>query len=226
MIMVASSKDSASFRSCILTIVLLLSASFQAKAITLNFDNLVGTTVNFSGGTFTFSSTNGYQFAITSVAGGVGDSTGLKGFVTPGGPFTIGTVTVTGSIQSAPVTGSGTLHITDALSTDLTGSIQWIDITTIGVGGIIDLTGTVNLTGITYPGGNSDLGALASAGSASDVVTFQFNPAQTLTQLKNTGGQTSYSGSVFAVPEPGTWVLVAMGTGLGAFLRGRRQVRR
>ena len=28
------------------------------------------------------------------------------------------------------------------------------------------------------------------------------------------------------VPEPGTWVLVAMGTGLGVFLRGRRQGRR
>jgi hypothetical protein len=28
------------------------------------------------------------------------------------------------------------------------------------------------------------------------------------------------------VPEPGTWALVAIGTGLGVFLRGRRQVRR
>ena len=28
------------------------------------------------------------------------------------------------------------------------------------------------------------------------------------------------------VPEPGTWALVAMGTGLGVFLRGRRQARR
>ena len=28
------------------------------------------------------------------------------------------------------------------------------------------------------------------------------------------------------VPEPGTWVLVAMGTGLGVFLRGRKQGRR
>jgi len=28
------------------------------------------------------------------------------------------------------------------------------------------------------------------------------------------------------VPEPGTWALVAMGTGHGAFLRGRKQVRR
>jgi hypothetical protein len=29
-----------------------------------------------------------------------------------------------------------------------------------------------------------------------------------------------------AVPEPGTWVLVAIGTGLGVFLRGRKQARR
>jgi hypothetical protein len=195
-----------------------------AMAITLNFQNLNGTVVSFAGdSTFSFTSTNGYQFSISSVTGGVGDSVGLNGFVAPGGPFTIGTITTSGSIQSAPVTGTGTLHITDALATDLTGTIEWVDITTIGVGGIVNLSGTLNLTSINYPGANSDLGALAAAGSASDVVTFQFVPAQTLTQLANTGGQTSYSGTIVSIPEPASVTLVVVGLmGLLAFCHRRK----
>ena len=221
------SVSSATFRYCTATIVLLLSISFQAKAITLDFQSLDGTVVNFAGNsTFNFTSTNGYQFSISSVTGGAGTSVGFNGFLSPGGPFTIGAITTNAGLQSAPVTGTSTLHITDNAATDLTGTINWISIATINVLGILDLSGQVNLTGITYPGGNSDLGALAAAGSASDVVTFQFVPAKDLTTLATVGGQTSYSGSITAVPEPGTWVLVAMGTGLGVFLRGRKQIRR
>ena len=218
---------SATLRSCAATIALLLSLSFQAKAITLNFQSLDGTVISFtSNSTFGFTSTNGYQFSISSVAGGIGDSVGLDGYLAPGGPFTIGTITTNGGLQSAPVTGTSTLHITDNATLDLTGTINWIDIGTVSVLGIINLNGQVNLTAITYTGTNSDLTALAAAGSATDVVTFQFVPAKDLTQLSTTGGQTSYSGSITTVPEPGAWVLVAMGTGLGVFLRGRRQVRR
>jgi hypothetical protein len=207
-------------------ILLVLSSVFgvpQTKALTLNFSNLAHTDVTFAGGAFSFSSTNGYQFSITTVNGGVGDSVGLKGYVSPGGPFTIGAITISGPVQSAPVTGSGIIHITDALANDLTGTIQWDDITTIGVGGILNLTGTINLTAITYSGLNGDLSALATAGSASDVVTFQFVPAQTLTQLKNVGGSTSYSGSIDTVPEPGTITLVCLGfAGWLAFCRRRK----
>jgi PEP-CTERM motif len=227
MFMMASFKRSASFRSCIVAILAVLSLSFQAKAITLNFQGLDGTVINFAtNSTFNFTSTNGYQFSISSVIGGVGDSVGLNGFVSPGGPFVIGPITITGGLQSATVTGAGTLHITDALALDLTGTVNWVSIATISVAGVLDLSGQVNLTGITYGGTNSDLRALANAGSGSDVATFQFVPPQTLTQLTTTGGRTSYSGSINAVPEPGTWVLVAMGTGLGAFLRARKLARR
>ncbi len=214
------------FRSCAATIALLVSLSYQARAITLDFQGLDGTVISFAtNSTFSFTSTNGYQFSISSVLGGLGDSVGLNGYLAPGGPFTIGSITTNAGLQSAPVTGTSILHITDNVATDLTGTINWISIGTVNVLGVLNLSGQVNLTGITYGGTNSDLSTLAAAGSASDIVTFQFVPAKDLTQLSTTGGQTSYSGSITSVPEPGTWVLVAMGTGLGVFLRGRKHAR-
>jgi len=216
----------ASFRFSTITGMVLLSLSFQAKAITLNFQGLNGTVINFTtNSTFGFTSTNGYQFSISS-SDGVQDAVGLDGYVSPGGPFTIGTIQTFGSTETAPVTGSGILHITDANALDLTGSIEWDTITTVSGGAVTEITGELNLTAIAYAGSNSDLNALKAASTATDDITLQFNPAETLTQLASSGGQTAYSGTIFAVPEPGTWMLVAMGTCLGVFLRGRNTSRR
>jgi hypothetical protein len=189
-----------------------LFAAQQAKAVIINFHNLDDTEMNFGGGTFSFSSNDsGYQFSISSVTDGDGDSIGFQGFVSPGGPFTIGNIATMGSIQTAPVTGTSTLHITDSQSDDLTATVQWNDITTFGVGGIVDLTGAINLTNIAYLGSSDDLFDLADAGSASDVLSFQFVPAMTLTQLKTTGGETSYSGSISTpTPEPATIAILAL----------------
>jgi PEP-CTERM motif len=201
----------------------ILSLAQNVRAITINFSNLAETDVDFSSSQFTFSNvsiSDPYQFSVTSVDGGVEDSVGLDGYVSPGGPFTIGAVTINGGTQTAPVSGTGILHITDADDVDLTGSLTWQNITTLGVGGILNLTGLVNLTSITYPSNLSsdpsiDLETLAAGGSASDVVTFQFVPAMTLSQLVSTGGSTSYSGSIenseSVVPEPASIALVGLG---------------
>src|SRR5665811_1252112 len=91
----------ASVRFFTITILLLVALTFQARAaITLNFQALDGTVINFAtNSTFGFTSTNGYQFSISSVQGGVGDSVGDNGYVSPGGPFTIGAITIVGGLQ-------------------------------------------------------------------------------------------------------------------------------
>src|SRR5580692_7439482 len=123
-VMMASLKRSVSFSSGIVALLGLLSLSLPAKAITLNFQGLDGTVINFAtNSTFNFTSIGGYQFSISSVLGGVGDAVKLDGFVSPGGPFAIGPITIAGGLQSAAVTGTGTLHITDNQTLDLTGTI-------------------------------------------------------------------------------------------------------
>jgi hypothetical protein len=58
------------------------------------------------------------------------------------------------------------------------------------------MVGSVNLTGITYGGSNTDLLGLKNAGSGSNVLTFQFDPAKTLADLKAAGASTSFSGTI------------------------------
>lgn len=199
----------------VVVLALLAFSIASSDAIVLDFANLPGTVVDFSGGGFTFTSANNGQFDITSVQGGTGTSVGLDGGVVSGEPFMIGTISNTstpfGTIESAPVTGTGVLYIMDGSSIDLTGFIQWDNITTLGTGGTLDLTGTINLTDIVYTGANSDLLALAGDGSATDTLSFQFTSGSSLEELATTGGLTSYSGSISAVPEPGTMTLVSAG---------------
>jgi len=163
-----------------------------------------------------------YDFVLTS--GGTDPSTaGLMGSIT--GAFTIGAIsTPFPGLQTAPVTGSGKLSVTDASGYQLTTNLQWYDISTYyGFGGINTL-GNANLTDITYGGTNTDLLDLFTAGLGSTVVSFQFMPGKSLSELTAGTGKysTSYSGSV---PEPGTIMLFGTGLlGLAALsLRKRKE---
>ena len=199
----------------------------SVNAIVLDFDALANTAMSFSGNSSFGFTTNssGDQFQITGSSTGL--STGLEGYVANVDNFTIGTITGSGMLEEAPVTGTATLYILDGTGADLTATLQWNDIYTFGAAGGINYMGSVNLTDIQYSGMNADLLALAAAGSASDAVSFQFASPMTLTELASMPATTSYSGSistgVITVPEP-AWVAILL-AGMACFygvLRCRR----
>jgi hypothetical protein len=188
-----------------------------AFGLTLDFSNLPGTTITFYGNndTFAFVPDPGNDFQITSTVNGTDpDTVGLLGSIT--GIFTIGNISQIGSMQSAPVTGSGVLTVLDESSKALEATLQWIDVTTIGIAGAVNLSGTANLSDFSYVGNNADLLQFLNGGAVS--ATFQFVPAKSLTDLTADGtvNSTSYSGTMTPapapVPEPAT--LLLMGTGL------------
>jgi len=190
--------------------------SQQAQAITLNFSSLTDADVVFQNGGFSFvNNGSGDSFNITT-SSGVGDAVGDDGNIS--GSYSIGTVHMAGPSQSATVTGSGILTISDG-GLDLTGNLIWGSIGTFGTGGTVNVTGTLNVTSIAYSGTQSDLLALAAAGAASDVITFQLGTGQTLNTLKATTSPitSSFSGTITApnVPDGGTTVLL-LGVGLSA----------
>jgi hypothetical protein len=115
---------------------------------------------------------------------------------------------------------------------NLTGTIDWVDIATFGSGGVINVNGKVNVSGLSYAGANADLQALAASLTATDVVTFQFAPATSLTDLIRSGGLASYSGTlssttrysdVSPVPDMGATVtLLGLGFLSLSALAGRK----
>jgi len=181
-----------------------LAAIGNLNGQTLDYSNTVGSSILFPGDT-TFSFSPGTDnFRITT-----GTAAGLLGEMT--GNFNIGTITTIGNVQAALVTGSGTFIVHDG-AFNLSATLTWVNIAQFGSGDSLNLAGVVNLTGITYVGSNPDLDALAAAGSAINVLTFQFSPPVSLATLRDGPGPnaTSFSGSV-AVPEPGTTALIVLG---------------
>ena len=195
-------------------LVLVLTTNFSAQAF--DYSSTVNSTILFPGDTTFSFSPEANNFIVTT-----GTASGLTGEIT--GTFSIGTITTIGDLSTAPVSGTGGFLVHDGAFT-LSATLVWIDISQRGSGGVLNIDGSVNLTGITYGGSNPDLMALAAAGSALNALTFQFVPAVSLATLRNGPGpySTTFSGTV-AVPEPGTAALIVFGLGVltAAMVRSR-----
>jgi hypothetical protein len=185
-------------------------ASQQSQALTLGFANDSHSAIQFNGNsTFDFARTAGNpldQFIITS-SNGAGDSVSDQGNIT--GLFTIGTV----SGGQAAVTGSGALTIYGPnAAAALTGTIVWNTIS-YDSSGTLNVSGILNLTGLSYSGSQLDLQAMAASGTAEEKVTFTFTDPLTLSQLKTSAVSTTYAGVIQSTPDGGLTLLL-LGIGL------------
>jgi hypothetical protein len=229
----------------VLAVGAMLWAPNQAQAvIRLDFGPVVGATIKFDStdpagapapatGTFEFTkgilpADSSFTFIITSHSGnntlGLG-ALGLKGDIT--GKYNIGPIATVGTTQQAAVAdGAGATHkfsITDGAGFKFEGDVDWILIRTTGIGGLINVDGDINLSGLTYGGTNADLlQLLAEAsppGGGVATISFQFTGDSALTVLTSpnpvTGAErtheSSYSGSVSSVPAPPALILVGLG---------------
>ncbi|MGJ5813855.1 VPDSG-CTERM sorting domain-containing protein [Paludibaculum fermentans] len=176
-----------------------------------------------------FDGSNGFHFGavgvadshIVAAAAGLGSLVGLQQDI--GGNFTIGAIdSSVPNLQTAPVTGSGTYTIWATPLDFLTGTIKWIDISTYGTSGNLNVSGILNVDYDSYSGANAGLQYLASK-AGSIVVTFQFVPAKNLTYLAGNAASTAFSGSA-TVPDGGT-TLVLLGSALMGLTTLRRKFR-
>ncbi len=193
--------------------------------------------IRFTGSTDSFQFINAASTPTFSFVAN-GSISGAAGLGSISGTYTIGAVTVSGPLQTAPVSGSGVLTIDDNGSAIggnlLTANVGWIDIFTFGTAGGLNAGGSVNLTSIAYSGANADLLALKNGFNNTGVATIQFGfvPAKTLNDLKADtapGGGANVNDSTFtgdlsaAVPEGGSTLLL-LGGGLLGLLAFRRRL--
>jgi len=189
--------------------------AFDAAALEIDYSSTVGSFIHFDGlSHFNFTpALNSFHITSGTAAGLLGDMNGT---------YTIGSVTTFFGVSTASVSGSGSLVIHDG-AFDLTGTLVWANIVQVGAGDTLNVTATVNLTGITYGGSNADLLVLANAGAGTDVLTFQFGSTVALSTLKNSVNQTSFSGTI-AAPDGGLTV-ASLGLALVGIEGLRRKLR-
>jgi hypothetical protein len=217
-----------------------LATAFNVGAQGLNFASTPGSTIQFNGNSASFGYNPsgssifggiflGSNFEIGSENGGGTSAIGLLGTFNSGS-FSYGLITtvINGSDvdESAPVTGpGGVFSVNDGSGFNLTGNINWVEISTHNYAGGINSHLVVNVTGLNYAGSNPDLVAIGDASSAQMALTFQFAPGLSLADLTSGSGpyKTSYSGSLTVVPEPTTTACVLLGLGALAMTRIVRQ---
>ena len=151
-----------------------------------------------TGDTIDFPNTGSYDFVITSPT-----LNNLNGNI--GGTFNVGTINypATGVEQASVTTSNGTFSVFDGTTYTLTAGLDWKDITIYNsLSGVMNGTGLVNLTSISYSGTNTDLVAIRDGTEQTVVLSFQFSPLKkkSLYQLMTNGqvNSTSFSGSVSA----------------------------
>lgn len=213
---------------CISTLIALVFSTAMTQAVQfLSFSTVAGATMQFNGNASSFQFDNngsGNQWWITGEGGGSG-ALALQGSFS-GGPWTYGGITINGLDQSATVDPSSTvLTINDGSGHLATANVVWGVLSTDqGVGGI-NANLSVNLSELSYLGANSDLLSVFSATTGILDLSFQFNPAMTLSQLSAGSGPyaTSFSGTLAPTPEPASLLVFGVG---GIALLGRRILRR
>lgn len=189
----------------------------------------VGASIDFVGAPsnlVTFPNIGAFDFVVTRSDDSSLD--GLKGHITTGG-FNVGMITITGGLQVAPVTGTGTVSIFDGLDT-LTADLQFDEISSFNNSVGLSFSTLVNLTNVSYSGSNAGLLAVLNSIDPALSIAATFVPNRPLTDLltNNPGTITTSYALAFSghpVPEPSTVALLTVGLGLVGFsvTRARRR---
>ena len=196
-------------------------ASPQAKALGLDFSSVAHSFMQFDGvaGSFTFTAPTQVQFQITG-SDGVGDSVGDDGWFT--GVYNVAALTP----GSGMVATTGSMTIRDHGGQNFVATFaNFININAAGTDIHLNGPGTVDLTGVSYAGGESDLQMLARyldqsvAWSASSLSYFsdRSHAPATLLDVFQGGShafRTGYSGQIVAatpVPDGGLTLLLLGG---------------
>lgn len=228
------------FRRSLALVPLLLSGTALAQSVSFDFSSLGSALISFqgTGGEFDFTpdSATGFDFQIAGATGTLAGLDGLRGNIN--GTFTAGLPSEPPSnrFQEAPVTGSGMLTIADSSGGLFTANIaaSGYNAFTFGTVGGLNPENVVNLSDFTYVGGNpanpsyAALEQLVNSTSAVEVVSFQFSPAEILSELESGGAPHSatFAGTIAAIPEPSTFSAILGCAALGFALWFRKATSR
>ena len=197
----------------------------SANIISCDFASEAGASIKFTGTGDTIEFPNAVlddtdlpDFVITKATSA--NLGGLHGNI--GGTFQVGTIVSNTPfpgilVEQAPVTTivPSTFSVNDGQGHTLTAGLDWKDITVFSsTFGAMNATATTNLSSVSYDGDNVDLLSIKHGSGQTVTLSFQFSAVtqRSLSELMTDGqvNSTSYSGSLSAVPEPSSCVLLGI----------------